>query len=322
MTSSSSGLKRAGTLGGHHPPAAHTPSPPNGEEEFNEEQELVNPHEDESYYDSRSPQAAQQQYAVQSQGQYPGSPMGRSSPWSTPSIWEWQTAGGSFTPGTGNPDDLARALSNLDISHNIYVTNAGYQGQSIHPPRFHPNHPPPSLSPVMRLGNTHSPANTGSSRKLHLKTDADERKANTVQLGPGTGNIPGYAQAMGGQQQMHQSHTGSMSDTDRGASWEQRDKFLGQRTSNSNLNNRYSQGHKGNIPDVPPIPPQYLNQQSAQAPRMGNSQGQMPRDQSTPGYINSPVDVPSLIAGKGYNPSTFDIHPGFVRCLSLNDASS
>jgi hypothetical protein len=59
---------------------------------------------------------------------------------------------------------------------------------------------------------------------------------------------------------------------------------------------------------------------------MGNSfnQGQMQRDnnvQSTPGFINSPVDVPTLIAGKGYNPPSFDVHPSFVRRLSLDVTS-
>lgn len=131
MTSSSSGLKRAGTLqgGGRHPPAGHSPSPPNGEDEYNEEQELVNPHEDDPYFESRSPPPVPQ-HTIQGQGQYPTSPMGRSSPWSTPGTGDWRTSGGSFTPsGAGNPDDLARALSNLDISHhNIYVGNAGYQG--------------------------------------------------------------------------------------------------------------------------------------------------------------------------------------------------
>jgi hypothetical protein len=55
-TSSSAGLRRAGTLqaGGRHRPAGHSPSPPH-EEEYIEEQELVNPYEDENYFDFRSP---------------------------------------------------------------------------------------------------------------------------------------------------------------------------------------------------------------------------------------------------------------------------
>ncbi|OAX39370.1 YTH-domain-containing protein [Rhizopogon vinicolor AM-OR11-026] len=316
----SPGLKRAGTLqgGGRHPPPGHSPSPPHGEEEYIEEQELVNPHEDDPYFD---PSPVQQ---LQGSGQYPTSPMGRSSPWST-GTGEWRTAGGSFTPvGAGNPEDLARALSNLDINHNIYVGNTGYQGgQSSHPPRFQPTHPPPVLSPGMRPGNMQG-ANTGSSRKLQLNTDMDGRTTPTAQSGPAPGSAPGYAQAIVGQQQMHQPRTGSMSDADRAmttagaTSWDQKDKLLGQRTSNPNLNYRYNQGQKGNIPNVPSIPSQYLNQQSGQAPRMGNSfnQGQTQGDnngQPAPGFINTPVDVPSLIAGKGYNPPSFDIRPVFAR---------
>ncbi|KAG0694326.1 YT521-B-like domain-containing protein [Suillus ampliporus] len=326
---SSSGLKRAGTLqgSGRHPPVGHSPSPPH-EEEYFEEQELVNPYEDESYFTSRSPppaQQQQQQYATQVQGQYPTSPMGRSSPWNTPGAGEWRTPGGSFSAaGTGNPDDLTRALSNLDINHNLYVSNTGYQtGQSAYPPRLQPTHPPPSLSPGMRSGNVQG-ANNSSSRKLQLNTDLDGRKTPTAQPGQAPGSAPAYVQPIGAQQQMHQSRAGSMSDADRAmaatgaTSWEQKEKFIGQRTSNPNLNYRYNQGQKGNVPNVPSIPSQYLNQQGGQAPRMGNSfgQGQTQGDNNTqpgPGFINTPVDVPTLIAGKGYNPPNFDIRPGFAR---------
>jgi hypothetical protein len=37
--------------------------------------------------------------------------------------------------------------------------------------------------------------------------------------------------------------------------------------------------------------------------------------QSLQGFVNSPIDVPSLIALKGYNPSNFDIRPQFVSRL-------
>ncbi|KAG1756316.1 YT521-B-like domain-containing protein [Suillus paluster] len=323
---SSSGLKRAGTLqgSGRHPPVGHSPSPPN-EEEYIEEQELVNSYEEDSYFTSRSPPPQQQQYAPQGQGQYPTSPMGRSSPWNTPGTGEWRTPGGSFSAaGTGNPDDLARALSSLDINHNLYVSNTGYQtGQTAHPPRFQSTHPPPALSPGMRSGNVQG-ANNGSSRKLQLNTESDGRRTPTAQPGQVPGSAPAYVQPIGAQQQMHQSRAGSMSDADRAVAvtgataWEQKEKLLGQRTSNPSLNYRYNQGQKGNVPSVPPIPSQYLNQQSGQAPRMGNSfgQGQMQGDnnaQPVPGFINTPVDVPTLIAGKGYNPPNFDIRPGFAR---------
>jgi hypothetical protein len=109
------------------------------------------------------------------------------------------------------------------------------------------------------------------------------------------------------------------------SSGEQKDKLLHQRTSNPNLNYRFDQGRKGNIPNVPPIPSQYLNQNQpgGQAPRMGNSSNQVHpqgdnNGQPVRGFINSPVDVPSLIAGKGYNPPNFDVRPGFVRRSSLD----
>jgi hypothetical protein len=145
-----------------------------------------------------TPAPLRPQHTIQGQGRYPTSPMGRSSPWGTPGAGEWRTAGGSFTPvGAGNPDDLARALSNLDINHhNINVGNAGYQGgQSSHPSRFRP-----APSAGMRLGNMQG-ANTGSSRKLQLDTGPDGRKTPT-QPGPAPGSAPAYVQAMGQQQQM------------------------------------------------------------------------------------------------------------------------
>ncbi|KAG1877655.1 YT521-B-like domain-containing protein [Suillus subalutaceus] len=321
----SSGLKRAGTVqgSGRHPSVGHSPSPPHGEEEYIEEQELINPYEDESYFSaSRSPAPAQQQQQYAGQGQYPTSPMGRSSPWNAPGTGEWRTPGGSFSvAGTGNPDELARALSGLEINNNIYVSNMGYQaGQSAHPPRFQPTHPPPALSPGARSGNLQGAGN--GSRKLQLNTELDGRKTPTAQPGPVPGSVPAYAQSIGAQQQMHQSRAGSMNDAERAmatgaTSWEQKER-LGQRTSNPNLNYRYNQGQKGNIPNVPSIPSQYLNQQSGQAPRMGNSfgQGQTQGDnnaQPVPGFVNTPVDVPTLIAGKGYNPANFDVRPGFAR---------
>lgn len=318
----SSGLKRAGTVqgSGRHPSVGHSPSPPHAEEEYIEEQELVNPHEEESYF-SRPPAPAQHQQQYAGQGQYPTSPMGRASPWNTPG-GEWRTPGGSFSmAGTGNPEDIVRAFSGLEINNNIYMANMGYQvGQSAHPPRFQPTHPPPALSPGVRSGNMQGAGN--SSRKLQLNTDLDGRKTPTAQSGPAPSIVPAYPQSIGAQQQM-QSRVGSVNDTERvmtvtgATSWEQKEK-LGQRTSNPNLNYRYNQSQKGNIPNVPAIPSQYLNQQSGQAPRMGNSfgQGQIQGDNSAqpvPGFVNTPVDVPTLIAGKGYNPPNFDVRPGFAR---------
>ncbi|KAJ7827752.1 YT521-B-like domain-containing protein [Mycena olivaceomarginata] len=57
---------------------------------------------------------------------------------------------------------------------------------------------------------------------------------------------------------------------------------------------------------VPPIPQQYMHQQQQQQ-RVPS--GQTP----TGGFVNTPVDVPSLIASKGYNPTEFNLRPNFAR---------
>jgi hypothetical protein len=46
----------------------------------------------------------------------------------------------------------------------------------------------------------------------------------------------------------------------------------------------------------------------------GQGGGRVPSGQTpTQGpFVNTPVDVPSLIASKGYNPVNFDLRPGFV----------
>ncbi|KAH7889546.1 YT521-B-like domain-containing protein [Phlebopus sp. FC_14] len=307
----SSGLKRAGTLqqtGSRHPTGVgQSPSPPDAEEEYNEEQELVNPYEDESYFSSRSPPPNPLQYA--GQGQYPTSPMGRSSPWNNSGSGDWRTPGGSFTTA-GSIDDVTRALSVMELNNanQMYSHPTGFHGgQSTHPPRFNPNHPPPVLSPGMRHNNMQG--GNGNSRKLQLNTDLDGRKTPTA----ATTNGPRGA-----------GNDGDRSLAATGATpWDQKEKLLGNRTSNPNLNYVYNQGQKANVPSVPPIPPQYLNQTGTmQAPRMGaafgqgqvqQSQGQDATTQTLAGFLTSPVDLPSLIATKGYNPANFDTRPQFAR---------
>jgi hypothetical protein len=110
-----------------------------------------------------------------------------------------------------------------------------------------------------------------------------------------------------------------------GTTWDQKERFVGGRGSNTNLQYMYTQGPQGRpdgagIPNVPPIPSQYLQQQtSGQSQRPGvNTLGHPGQGQGgnggqpLQGFINSPIDVPSLIASKGYNPSNFDIRPAFV----------
>ncbi|KAF9647614.1 YTH-domain-containing protein [Thelephora ganbajun] len=128
--------------------------------------------------------------------------------------------------------------------------------------------------------------------------------------------------------------------------WEQKERVLVGRSSNPNLNGSYRSGggNGGNngIPNVPPIPPQFLNNQG-QAPRLGQNQnnfgvvgggsggGQYGQNQgisvngtgaNTPAtqfsigsenLITSPVDIPTLLATKGYNPVEFDTKPLCAR---------
>lgn len=78
---------------------------------------------------------------------------------------------------------------------------------------------------------------------------------------------------------------------------------------------------KSTVPNVPPIPAQYLSQVGGvQAPRLGSNFGQGSAQQNQAegaqvlaGFLSSPVDIPTLIATKGYNPANFDTRPPFVR---------
>jgi hypothetical protein len=119
-----------------------------------------------------------------------------------------------------------------------------------------------------------------------------------------------------------------------GNGWDQqRDQALGARTSNPNLQYGYQQGAGhiksgsgnggGNVPSVPTIPQQYLQQQGqgaggraglGVATSFANTTNQSPPSQTpAQGFASTPIDVPSLIATKGYNPSTFETRPQFAR---------
>ncbi|EIW84824.1 YTH-domain-containing protein [Coniophora puteana RWD-64-598 SS2] len=323
------GLRRAGTLQatGRHPsamgPTPHSPSPPNEEEQYEYEEDLVNPYEDESYFNSRSPPPGQQQYQgqVQSQGMYAGS-LGRS-PWNTP--------GSAFSPGSSSSiDDVQRALSALEFnnSNQIYTPNTQYGtgNQASYPPRFNNNGNGGQVPSGLRPGNGHPAVDNG--RKLQLVTDLEGKPASVQSAAP-------YVPQVGGHQQQQQQRVpgdgGDHALTAGGTNWEQKDKLIGGRTSNPNLNYGYKQGQQGNIPNVPPIPQQYLNQNvGGQAPRLGQQQQQQQQTafgqqaplqqtqgegggQPLSGFIGSPIDVPSLIAVKGYNPTQFDTRPAFAR---------
>lgn len=317
------GLKRAGTLqqtgSRNTATVGQTPSPPDPEQEhYSEEKELVNPYDDESYFTPRSPPPNQQQYGGQGSAQYPTSPIGRASPWVTPGGADWRTPGGTFSgSGIASVDDVARALSAMELSNanQLYSNSVALQGgQSAHPPRFNPPLSPSSVRQNAVQGD-------GTSRKLQLNTDIEGRKTPTGQSVCIPFRIRPFACHV-----LCRSQRGSTSDsaTTGASTWDRGEKHLTERTSNSSLNYGYNQGRKGSVSSVPPIPPQYLNQMGAmQAPRLGFAQGQLQQSQSDnnlqslTGFLSSPVDLPTLIATKGYNPQHFDIRPQFVGNVPL-----
>ncbi|KAI9065389.1 YTH-domain-containing protein [Trametes sanguinea] len=334
------GLKRAGTLqvgvkGAQGVPYSgpQSPSPTNADEY--DDDESVRAVEEESYF----------ALSGQSGSQYPGSPIGRSSPWSTPGgEWRSQIGTNNTAPFGGNNggsnaaiDDVSRALSQLEINQQYGNMQ---QGQSAHPPRFNPSHPPPLNAPGMRSGN-----GGPTSRKLQLVTDLDGRNnqgsvqsasAYVPPIGHGLGQQgqPSQQSNRDEQQQQQQPHHRDRAFTaSGGAPWDNKERLLVGRASNPSLQQLYQQGKMtadGNgqmIPNVPSIPSQYLNQ--AQAPRLGNNlgnagaqggqnqnQGQNQDQNGNPlveNFITSPIDVPTLIATKGYNPVEFDTRPAFAR---------
>ncbi|CAL1705595.1 unnamed protein product [Somion occarium] len=284
------GLKRAGTLqappikgsqpGGGYA-GAQSPSPTNADEEYDNE----------------------------------SSPMGRSSPWSTPGAgndWRSQIGGNAGQNlASGTVDDVSRALSALEL--NQQYGNTGAYSQDVR--------------------------NGGGPRKLQqIVTDFDERQSHAVQSAaayvPPIGHVYGHPnQQVPQRRQQEREDYSQQSQRERAltatgtTTWDQKERLLGGRASNPNLHHVYDgkNGNGGNIPGVPAIPAQYLNNQG-QAPRLGattpsNAQGQPSgrtsqghsQNPSTDGYIGSPIDVPTLIATKGYNPVEFDSRPLFAR---------
>ncbi|KAM5532344.1 hypothetical protein V8D89_014023 [Ganoderma adspersum] len=322
-----SGLKRAGTLqvGAKGSPVpysgAQSPSPTNADEEYDDE--AARAADEESYFALQNQQQA---------GNYPGSPIGRSSPWNTPG-GEWRAQmggnGGSYNNAGNNTgiDDVSRALSALEINQQY---GSVQQGQSAHPPRFNPSHPPPVQGPGMRTGNGNG------SRKLQLVTDLNGRDGQVVQSAsayvPPIGHPGQGGQQPNEQQQGQPPHQRDRAFTASGTPWEQKERLLVGRTSNPSLASLYQQGkmegNGQNVPSVPSIPAQYLNQ--GQAPRLGvsgstgnvanqggpaqgGSPGQGNQSGGVENFLGSPIDVPTLIATKGYNPVDFDTRPAFAR---------
>lgn len=305
----------------HATAASTTPSPPSNEENFPEEEQ-----QDEEYQ-----YAAQKSNAYpQGPGQYTPTSVGRNSPWSLSSNNEWK-----YSPMAGNGaatlDDVQRALSSLEISGGNYQGFGGAAGgQTALPPRMNqqtggqPSNVRKADNGSLGGGNGNGNGNgigqggihqlqRQRSGKLQLQTDIESGK------GPISPGVPPI-----GQQRHRASISSSQGSIGHGQhderSWDQRERGLVSRTSNSNL--QYSANFDASgLPPNPPIPAQFLTQQVGSAARIGvtspfgqNAQGQVQQTggQQMPGFINAPIDVPSLIAAKGYNPAAFDCKPAFV----------
>jgi hypothetical protein len=202
-------------------------------------------------------------------------------------------------------------------------------GQSAHPPRFNPSHPPPPQAPGMRNNNGNNNGGQSGRSLQPLVTDFDGRKTPLSQGTLGPASASAYVPPIGHQQQpqpLQRGMAGVGSSSDRAltatgtTTWDQKERLLGGRGSNPNLQYIYDQQGRPDpsIPNVPPIPAQYLQQVGGQGPRLGVApqfaQGQTGNGgQSLQGFVTTPIDVPSLIASKGYNPANFDIRPTFAR---------
>jgi YTH domain-containing family protein len=311
----SAGLRRAGTLqnqGRTHGHQPQTPSPTGADEEFTEGSAGC---EDESYFDPQLSNQGQQ---------HPTSPINRS-PWSTPSN-EWRSSGGNANPvgsnnGSSAIEDLQRGLSSMDI--NSQYSAATFAGaQSNHPPRFNPNQPQ-QFTALRSTAQNESDA----SRKLQLVTNLDERGNQIAGSSSGPVSASAYVPPIGHPQSTGQQQRGGTGEHDDRAitasgTWDQKERVLHTRTSNPNINfgsNAHQHLQKGQgIPNVPPIPSQFLQANQQQNFRLGlNTQmgGGLGVLGAQPGVLTSPIDIPTLIANKGYNPQNFDTRPTFVRPL-------
>jgi YTH domain-containing family protein len=321
-------LRRSGTLQAqierpHAASSASPPSPVDNEEDFTEEDRF----NDEEYQRALLQQQQQQQNALrQGTGQYtPNNTMGRSSPWSMNNN-DWRYGAG-ISPGNVSDtqsalDDVQRALSALELSNAGLSQTQGLSGnigQAILPPRLNQqglaiNQPsairrpePGGLAEGNGLGSSIGQM-PGS--RLQLNTDLDV----SLKSGPSSAstNVPSIGHGFG-------QRRGSNAN----GPWEQQnDRPLSSRSSNPNLQYSARNYDASSLPPNPPIPVQYLNQQEnqSQIPRSGavsplgqNQQGNVGLGGQQLSQFFSPIDVPSLITAKGYNPSSFDCKPAYVR---------
>lgn len=344
--------------------AQPSPSPPSNDGHLAEEEG----YEEEEY--QYAAQQQQQQQQQQSQlghvhGQYTPNSVGRSSPWgSSGSIdWKYNAGGAQQNNASFAMDDVQRALSSLELSGGggfvdptQPLRSPGLPGQTALPPRLSQQGLSGPNNNNLVGNNVHySNARNGNGGNMvggmmsppqqHRHRNDNLQYANDIE-----NDFRGQQLAVGGglgtmqhklsQQSLRHQRTasggqslrdeGSRGNIPSGGSWDQQDRGLAPRTSNSNL--RYSSGYDASdLPPNRPIPAQYLNQQQAQRGGMrqgatspyaqvAQAIGQGPlslgsgqQQLDNPGFMNASIDVATLIAAKGYNPATFDVNPTFVR---------
>lgn len=324
---------------------------------------------------SPSPTGAEEDGHEDGESYFPGiqedqSSIGRSPPWGPPGApgnCDWRNSG-PISPGSiHNPsmDEVSRALNTLELNQAYHSSSNYQQPQPQGPPRFNLNLQSTQQQHNLRRGNQSGtstpgfPHNQGNGgRKLNPVPDHNDGRGGQG-LSQGSGgptNVTEYISTIGHgvPQREHpelrgQGGNGLSAQRERALTassagqWEQKDRVVVGRSSNPNLSGSYRNGGNNGVPNVPPIPPQFLNNQG-QPPRLGQNQnnfvvlggrgggGQHGQNQgvgantngtgvNTPAarfplgsenLITSPVDVPTLLATKGYNPVDFDTKPPYV----------
>ncbi|KAF8163514.1 YT521-B-like domain-containing protein [Crassisporium funariophilum] len=345
----SAGLKRSGTLQGSAPNHSQNSSPPDTSEHPEEEEYVYEAEDtavnDEEYYLRQQ----QQQYANSPIGR--SSPWSSGNEWRPGFSGGGPNGNFAIDDVQRALSAIDIASSTQGIPGGGYG-NYQQTGQSVHPPRFNPTHPPPPVShhqTTSSIGsngnggnNTYNNNNNGggNGNKVQMASDYDGRK-NSLSQPRGGGPY---------MQQYSQQQRDDRGQPSGGSGWDQqKDQGLRGRVSNPNLHYSYQQsgsghnksassgsgnggnmGPSGSVPSVPQIPQQYLQQQgqggqtagggrpglgvATTFANTGNQQNLAPSGQTpVQPFVSTPIDVPSLIATKGYNPATFETRPQSAR---------
>lgn len=290
-------LKRSGTM--LATASRRSAQPPPEIQDEAEEEEYVQYQDQGAQEDI--PHFPQLESQILGQPQHPN----RQSPWGPPEK-DWRNTSNSYGLSP-QMDDVQRALATLDLSQ-------AQAAQQMQPPRF----------------NARQPGLRDSTSNSHLRQSSRdvEPGGNFTQYRGLVGRAPG-AHSPHNTVSAHALRRPASASGDNGSPFPggDSDRHLRSRMSNPNLQyaeerEAFGSGSTSPMPPVPQIPSQYLNQVAgAQPPRLG------PNSLYSPAYAHNPVasypsndammapvvDIPSLIAAKGYNPVNFDTKPTDAR---------